>query len=302
MKPTLLILAAGIGSRYGGLKQLDPIGPSGETIIDYSIYDALRAGFGCVIFIIKEQIESEFKEFFVERLKEQVQVDYVFQETWMVPEGIRIPDNRNKPWGTGHAVMMADGKIDGPFAVINADDFYGRGAFRVLADYYRDWTPARANDYCMVGYPVANTLSEFGAVSRGVCQTSRDSFLRDVVERTHIERLPDRIAWKDDKGQWNDIPENSLVSMNFWGFTPSFFGFLKAEFETFIQRNSQDIKAEFYIPGVVNQLILGGKATVKVLGSDDKWFGMTYRDDRPRVVRSIRELVSRGVYPEKLWG
>lgn len=302
MKPTLLILAAGVGSRYGGLKQLDPIGPSGETIIDYSIYDAIRAGFGRVIFIIKEQIESEFKEFFVERLKEHVQVDYVFQEIWMVPEGILIPDNRSKPWGTGHAVMMAADKIDGPFAVINADDFYGRNAFRILAEYYREWTPARTNDYCMVGYPVSNTLSEFGSVSRGVCQIGGDSFLREVVERTHIERRNEQIAWQDDQGQWNDIPGNSMVSMNFWGFTPSFFDFLKGGFETFMKRNAQNIKAEFYISGVVNDLIQNEKATVKVLESNDTWFGMTYREDRPRVMKNIRELVQQGVYPEKLWG
>jgi NDP-sugar pyrophosphorylase family protein len=196
MKPTLLILAAGIGSRYGGLKQLDQIGPSGETIIDYSIYDAIQAGFGMVMFIIKESIEEDFKETFIERLKEKIAIDYVFQETWMVPEGIVIPDNRSKPWGTGHAVMMADGRINGPFAVINADDFYGRGAFMTLAHYYRNWTRDKATDYCMVGYRVANTLSEFGAVSRGVCQSGENSFLVDVVERTHIERREAGIAYK----------------------------------------------------------------------------------------------------------
>jgi dTDP-glucose pyrophosphorylase len=302
MKPTLLILAAGMGSRYGGLKQLDQVGPSGETIIDYSIYDAIRAGFGKVIFIIKEAIEDDFKEIFVERLKDKIAIDYVFQETWMVPEGITIPDNRSKPWGTGHAVMMADGKIQGPFAVINADDFYGLGAFETLADYYKDWTPERSSDYCMVGYRVANTLSEFGSVSRGVCQPDADSFLVDVVERTNIERRDSVIAYKNEKEQLVPIPGDSIVSMNFWGFTPSYFGFLNRAFEAFIQKNAENLKAEFYIPSVVNDLIKSKEATVRILHCDDKWFGMTYKEDRETVVKSIRGLVEQGVYPENLWG
>jgi NDP-sugar pyrophosphorylase family protein len=302
MKPTLLILAAGMGSRYGGLKQLDQIGPSGETIIDYSIYDAIRAGFGKVIFIIKEAIEDDFKEIFVERLQDKIAIDYVFQETWMVPEGIMIPDNRSKPWGTGHAVMMADGRIDGPFAVINADDFYGRNAFETLAAYYREWTPERAGDYCMVGYRLANTLSEFGAVSRGVCQPGKDSFLVNVVERTHIERLNTGIAYKNEKEQLIPIADDSIVSMNFWGFTPSFFGFLVKGFETFIRENAENLKAEFYIPSVVNDLIKSKQATVRILPCSEKWFGMTYKDDRAMVVKSIRELIRAGIYPENLWG
>jgi NDP-sugar pyrophosphorylase family protein len=302
MKPTLLILAAGMGSRYGGLKQLDQVGPSGETIIDYSIYDAIRAGFGRVIFIIKEAIEDDFKETFVERLKDKIAIDYVFQETWMVPGGITIPDDRSKPWGTGHAVMMADGKISGPFAVINADDFYGRGAFETLVDYYRDWTPERASDYCMVGYRVANTLSEFGAVSRGLCQSDPDDFLVDVVERTHIERKDGGIVFKNEQEQFVPIPDESIVSMNFWGFTPSFFSFLNKGFEAFIQKNAANPKAEFYIPSVVNELIKKHHATVRILHCDEKWFGMTYKEDRATVVKSIRELVKAGVYPEILWG
>ncbi|MFZ4523790.1 MAG: nucleotidyltransferase family protein [Bacteroidales bacterium] len=302
MKPTLLILAAGMGSRYGGLKQLDQVGPSGETIIDYSIYDAIRAGFGKVVFIIKESIEDDFKEVFVERLKERIAIDYVFQETWMVPEGIAIPDNRSKPWGTGHAVMMADGKIKGPFAVINADDFYGRGAFETLAAYYRDWSEESAGDYCMVGYRVANTLSEFGAVSRGVCQPDADSYLVDVVERTSIERKDGEVAYKNEMDQNVIIPGDSIVSMNFWGFTPSFFNFLNKGFEEFIRKNAENLKAEFYIPSVVNDLIKTKLATVKILHCEEKWFGMTYKEDRETVVRSINELVRKGVYPENLWG
>ena len=301
MKPTLLILAAGMGSRYGGLKQLDQVGPSGETIIDYSIYDAIRAGFGKVIFIIKEAIEEDFKETFVERLKEKIAIDYVFQETWMVPEGITIPDNRSKPWGTGHAVMMADGKINGPFAVINADDFYGRGAFESLANYYKDWTPERAGDYCMVGYRVANTLSDFGAVSRGVCEPDAGSFLVDVVERTHIERYEAGIAYKNEQDNIVLIPDDTFVSMNFWGFTPTFFSFLNQGFEAFIKKNAENLKAEFYIPSVVNDLIKSQQATVRILHCNEKWFGMTYKEDRETVVKSIRELVKLGVYPEKLW-
>jgi NDP-sugar pyrophosphorylase family protein len=302
MKPTLLILAAGIGSRYGGLKQLDQIGPSGETIIDYSIYDALQAGFDKVMFIIKESIETDFKETFVERLKEKIAIDYVFQETWMVPEGIEIPDSRSKPWGTGHAVMMAAGRINGPFAVINADDFYSRGAFIALADYYRDWTPEKANDYCMVGYRVANTLSEFGFVSRGICQPDANSFLVDVVERTHIERHENGIAYKNEKDQFVTIPDDSIVSMNCWGFTPSFFDFLKKGFEAFIKTNTENLKAEFYIPTMVNELVSSHQATVRILECKEQWFGMTYKEDRFAVVKSIRELVQKGVYPENLWG
>lgn len=301
MKPTLLILAAGMGSRYGGLKQLDQVGPSGETIIDYSIYDAIRAGFGKVIFIIKEAIEDDFKETFVERLQDKIAIDYVFQETWMVPEGIVIPDNRSKPWGTGHAVMMANGRINGPFAVINADDFYGRRAFQSLADYYKDWTRESSGDYCMVGYRVCNTLSEFGAVSRGVCEPDSNSFLVDVVERTRIEQSETGIAYESD-GQSVIIPGNTIVSMNFWGFTPSFFGFLNEGFERFIKANVENLKAEFYIPSVVNELIKSERATVRILDCDEKWFGMTYREDRETVAKSIRELVRQGVYPENLWG
>jgi UTP-glucose-1-phosphate uridylyltransferase len=302
MKPTLLILAAGIGSRYGGLKQLDQIGPSGETIIDYSIYDAIRAGFGKVVFIIKESIEQEFKEAFVEKLRDFTEVDYVFQEIWMVPPGIRVPEERSKPWGTGHAVLMADGKIDGPFAVINADDFYGRAAYETLSAYYRDWTPERENDYCMVGYHVANTLSEYGAVSRGVCQGDADAGLIDVVERTHIERLPEGIAYKNEEGVFIPLPGETIVSMNFWGFTPSFFRYLQSGFTRFMEINSENLRSEFYIPSMVNQMIIEKRAGVRILECDSRWFGMTYKEDRETVVRSIRELVSQGVYPENLWG
>jgi hypothetical protein len=301
-KPTLLILAAGMGSRYGGLKQLDHVGPSGETIIDYSVYDAVRAGFGKVVFVIKEAIEKEFREAFIDRLKGEIPMDYVFQEIWMVPGGIKVPGNRSKPWGTGHAVMVAEEKVSGPFAVINADDFYGRGAFVAVAEYYRGWTKKRDTDYCMVGYPLANTLSEFGAVSRGICRLGPDARLTGVTERTHIVREGDRIRFRDENEQMVPIDGDSTVSMNFWGFTPSFFGFLKKEFDAFIGRNAGDPKAEFYIPGVVNNLAGSGRASVKVLQAGGQWFGMTYREDRERVMQSIRMLVEHGEYPENLWG
>ena len=300
MKPTLLILAAGIGSRYGGLKQLDRIGPSGETIVDYSIFDALQAGFGKVVFIIKEAIEKDFREAFVDKLKDKLQIECVMQELWKVPEGITVPAERHKPWGTGHAILMADGVIDGPFAVINSDDFYGRGAYRAVAEYYRDWTPEQETDYCMVGYRVANTLSDFGAVSRGVCQADGAGFLQDVVERTHIERGSSGIRFTEN-GQEAVLPEDTIVSMNFWGFTPSFFGFLKTGFDAFIRASYGNLKSEYYIPTEVNNLIRGGKATVKVLPCTEKWFGMTYQEDRPIVVENIRSLIKNGIYPENLW-
>jgi NDP-sugar pyrophosphorylase family protein len=301
MKPTLLILAAGMGSRYGGLKQLDRVGPSGETIIDYSIYDAIRAGFGKVVFIIKEAIEDEFKEAFVERLRDKIAIDYVFQEIWMVPEGISIPENRSKPWGTGHAILMAEERIHEPFAVINADDFYGLGAFEAMAGYYRDREAEDAFDYCMVGYPLGNTLSEFGAVSRGVCRSGPDSFLEDIVERTQIIRNKGVIVYKNDRDQEVPMAGDTVVSMNFWGFTPSLFGFLKNGFAEFIRDNADDLKAEYFIPGVVNDLIKSQKATVRILPCNETWFGMTYKEDRLNVVKNIRNLVHAGIYPENLW-
>jgi UTP-glucose-1-phosphate uridylyltransferase len=301
MKPTLLILAAGIGSRYGGLKQLDRLGPSGETIIDYSIYDAIQSGFGKVIFVIRESIETEFREAYIDRLKDKINMDYVFQEIWKVPEGISFSKDRQKPWGTGHAVLMAAEKINTPFAVINADDFYGRSAFQAVSGFYADWTPERETDYCMVGYEIGNTLSEHGAVSRGVCKADENSYLVEVTERTKIERTPDGIAYKDENDIPVIIPENTIVSMNFWGFTPSYFTHLASGFREFINKNADLPKAEFYIPSVVNDLVKSGKCTLKVLDCREKWFGMTYREDREMVVAKIRQLVDRQIYPGNLW-
>jgi UTP-glucose-1-phosphate uridylyltransferase len=301
MKPTLLILAAGIGSRYGGLKQLDKLGPSGETIIDYSVYDAIRAGFGKVVFVIRENIVKEFREAYIDRLKDKIEMETVFQEIGNVPEGISFTPDRQKPWGTGHAVLMAAGRINTPFAVINADDFYGRSSFRAIADYYKSWTPGRDNDYCMVGYDIGNTLSEHGTVSRGVCRADENSLLLEVTERTKIERTPNGIAYKDENDVAVIIPENTIVSMNFWGFTPSFFRYLENGFREFMIKNSDNLKAEFYIPSAVNDLINSGTATVKLLDCREKWFGMTYREDREMVVSRLQELVDQQIYPGNLW-
>lgn len=302
MQPILLILAAGVGSRYGGLKQLDRIGPNGETLLDYSIYDAVKSGFGKVVFIIKESLEADFKEMFINRLRDHVEMDYVFQEIWMVPEGLLIPDERQKPWGTGHAVLMAADRINQPFAVINSDDFYGRKAYQALADYYKAWTPEKTNDYCMVGYRLDKTLSEFGSVSRGICRIKENHELVDVVERTRIEKTPEGIVFREGSTQAAILPPDTIVSMNCWGFTPSFFQYLKKGFDAFIGKNYENLKAELYIPSVVSELIQSGQANVKVLSCDEQWFGMTYQEDRSFVVDSIRKLIRKGVYPQKLWG
>jgi NDP-sugar pyrophosphorylase family protein len=254
-----------------------------------------------VIFIIKESIEQDFKEIFIKKLRDQVEIDYVLQELWMVPEGIRVPDDRQKPWGTGHALLLAAGKINGPFAVINSDDFYGRGAYQALAKYFQKWTNTRSGDFCMIGYRLGNTVSEHGYVSRGICQTNADSFLVDIVERTHIELLESGIVYQDEENRFT-IPGDTIVSMNFWGFTPSIFEYLKSGFDIFLQKNIGNSKAEFFIPSVVNELIKKDKVTVKVLNCHEKWFGMTYKEDREMVMQSIRKLIKEGIYPGNLWG
>ncbi|MCD6179761.1 MAG: nucleotidyltransferase [Bacteroidales bacterium] len=299
-KPTLLILAAGIGSRYGGLKQLDKVGPNEETIIDYSIYDAIQAGFGKVVFVIRENIEADFRAFFDEKLKGRIEVEYVFQEIHKIPAGLSFNIERVKPWGTGHAVLMAKDAIKENFAVINADDFYGREAYQTLADYFK--TEDRSDtDYCMVGYELKNTLSENGYVSRGQCKSDKNNFLLDVIERTHIERKDDTIVFQDENGNHIKLKEDTLVSMNFWGFTPSYFEFLNEKFSRFIPENANNLKAEFYIPSVVNDLIEEKRARVKVLHSKASWFGVTYKEDKDSVMKNIQQLISSGKYPVKLW-
>ncbi len=298
-KPTLLILAAGIGSRYGSLKQLDPLGPSGETIIDYSVYDAFRAGFGKVVFVIRQSIEKEFMELLLPRFSAFIETGYVLQEIDKVPDGVSINPLRQKPWGTGHAVMMAAGEIHTPFAVINADDFYGAEAFRVMAEFL---SGARESNYAMVGYRLDRTLSEFGMVSRGICHIDRENMLADVVEHTRIQRHGSGlVTYIDDDGRLHELNGKSTVSMNFWGFTTDIFLHLDRLFVEFIQTNADTLKGEFYIPTAVNFLLQNGLASVRVLQSEASWFGVTYREDRDIAVHKLAELVARGTYSSPVW-
>ena len=299
MKPTLFVLAAGMGSRYGGLKQIDGLGPNGETIMDYSVYDALRAGFGKVVFVIRKDFEEAFREVVISKYADKVPCEVCFQSVDKVPEGCTYNPERTKPWGTNHAVLMAKDLIREPFAVINADDFYGRESFQVLADYLKS-VEGTTGKYCMVGYRVANTLSENGSVSRGVCATDENGYLTDVVERTKIEKVGDKIIYTED-GVDTEISPNSPVSMNMWGFTPEYFEYVEKAFVEFLQARGQELKSEFYIPTLVNDMIRSGKATCKVLDTTSKWFGVTYAEDRPQVVMKINNLVREGVYPEKLF-
>ena len=299
MKPTLFVLAAGMGSRYGGLKQIDGLGPNGETIMDYSVYDALRAGFGKVVFVIRKDFEEAFREVVISKYADKVPCEVCFQSVDKVPEGCTYNPERTKPWGTNHAVLMAKDLIREPFAVINADDFYGRESFQVLADYLKS-VEGTTGKYCMVGYRVANTLSENGSVSRGVCATDENGYLTDVVERTKIEKVGDKIIYTED-GVDTEIAPNSPVSMNMWGFTPEYFEYVEKAFVEFLQARGQELKSEFYIPTLVNDMIRSGKATCKVLDTTSKWFGVTYAEDRPQVVMKINNLVKEGVYPEKLF-
>jgi len=301
MKPTLLILAAGMGSRYGSLKQIDPIGPSGETIIDYSVFDAIRAGFGKVVFIIRKDIENEFREVFIEKLSKHVNVEYVFQELDMLPEGIVPPDGRVKPWGTGHAILMAEKVINEPFAALNADDFYGAGAFEVMASYLNSLTPSTQTDYAMVGYDLGKTMSEYGSVSRGICRKDTNDWLVEVTERTKIAYTDTGIADIQPGQEPLVLEKDDIVSMNFWGFTPEYFRQTGDLFRKFLAGNIQDPKSEFYIPLAVDSLIKQKKARIKVLRSHDQWFGVTYKEDKPLVINKIKQLIQQGFYPEKLW-
>jgi len=299
IKPTLLVLAAGIGSRYGGLKQMDQVGPSGEAIIDYSIYDAVQAGFGKVVFVIREDIEKEFKEVFIDKLKDRIEVDYVFQHIDMVPKGVRFSSARKKPWGTGHAVLVAEQKINEPFAVINADDFYGYDSYQVMADFLTN--SSDIHEYSMVGYRLDRTLSDHGYVARGVCETNKESYLKIVTERTRIEKENNKIIFTDEDGTKTGLNGSETVSMNFWGFNTSVFDYLNKHFIKFMTENSNNTKAEFFIPDLIADLIKKNSAKVKVLNTDESWFGVTYREDKPVVIESIRELISKRVYPSKLW-
>jgi hypothetical protein len=300
MKPTLFVLAAGMGSRYGGLKQLDPLGPNGETIMDYSIYDAIKSGFGKVVFVIRKDFEQDFRDKILSKYKGHIPVEVVYQSTDALPEGFTCPADRTKPWGTNHAVLMGKDAIKEPFAVINADDFYGRDAFEVIAKELsrpRD----RKGDYCMVGFRVGNTMTENGSVARGVCST-KDGLLTSVVERTDISYDENHdIIFHDENGKVQHLQPNTPVSMNLWGFTPDYFDFSEREFVKFLKKDLNTPKAEFFIPIVIDTLVNSGEATIKVLDTDSKWFGVTYAADRPGVVEKFAELHASGLYPAKLF-
>lgn len=300
MKPTLLILAAGMGSRYGGIKQLDHVGPSGETIMDYSVYDAIRAGFGKVVFIIREAIEEPFTEIILKKYKGIIPCEYVFQELNKLPQGFALPEGRQKPWGTGHAVMMASELIREPFAVINADDFYGMDSFLQMGAYLQN-TDAHQMHWSMIGFQLRNTLSDYGTVSRGICKVDENRFLVNVTERHKIQRVDETIVCHDDEGKVMSLDENIPVSMNFWGFTPVLFDCLQEGFTAFLNRNIDNPTAEYYIPLEVTRQIDGHKADVRVLPTSSNWFGVTYAEEKAAAVASIQQLVAAGVYPAKLF-
>jgi NDP-sugar pyrophosphorylase family protein len=302
--PALVVMAAGIGSRYGGLKQIEPVGPNGEIIIEYSIYDALRAGFAEVVFIITKDIEEAFRARVGRTVEERCATTYVFQSLKDIPEGFEVPQDRRKPWGTAHAVLSCKDVVGVPFAAINADDFYGRASFQSLCSYLRQAQDhSGMYDYCMVGYTLENTLTEHGHVARGICTVNQDGFLVEVHERTRIEKFGEIVQYTEDGRTWVEIPGDSIASMNMWGFTPSVFWELEARFPHFLQENSGNIqRAEFFLPDVVNDLLEEKKATVRVLPTQERWFGVTYQQDKPTVKQAVRDLIQRGVYPANLWG
>ena len=301
VKPTLLVLAAGMGSRYGSLKQMDGVGPNNEAIIDYSIYDAIQAGFGKVVFVIRHYFEQEFREIFTpERFGGKIDVEIVFQELEYLPDGLSVPEGRVKPWGTNHAVMMAAEAIHEPFAVINADDFYGAEAYKTIASYLTQLEGSK-NRYCMVAYDLNRTLSANGTVSRGVCGVDKDGNLSSMVEWTQIERMPDGKIVFHDGGADEELAEDTPVSMNLFGFTPDYFDHTKAYFRTWYEANRDNIKAEFYIPTMVNKLIGDGTSTLRVLRSAAQWHGVTYKEDKPALMAAIEKMISEGKYPRNLW-
>ena len=302
-KPVLVVMAAGMGSRYGGLKQIDPIGPNGEVIIDYSLFDARRAGFEKVICIIKHAIEEDFKAVMDRGAARFMDVEYAFQEISDIPEGFQIPEKREKPWGTGHAILAARDMIDAPFAVINADDYYGREVFKTMYDYLSKAEDGEFYDYCMAGYLIENTLTENGTVARGVCVT-KDGYLEHLDERTKICWKDGKIAFTEDDGQtWEEVAPGTPVSMNFFGFTPSIITELKAKFPAALEKilAENPLKGEFFIPIVTSELVAEGKAKVKVLPAHDRWYGVTYKEDRPAMVKAMQDKIAAGEYPEALW-
>lgn len=301
MKPTLFVLAAGMGSRYGGLKQLDGLGPNGETIMDYSIFDAIRGGFGKIVFVIRKDFEEDFRKKIISKYENHIPVEVVFQSIDKLPEGFTCPAERVKPWGTNHAVLMGKEVIREPFAVINADDFYGRDSFAVIGKFLSELLEGAKNTYCMVGFRVGNTLSESGTVARGICSTDENRHLTTVVERTEIMRINGVVSYKDENGEWVGIEDNTPVSMNMWGFTPDYFNYSEEYFIDFLKENIDKPKAEYYIPLMVNKLINDGTATVEVLDTTSCWFGVTYAADRQGVVDKLQALADSGEYPSKLF-
>ncbi len=298
-KPTLVILAAGVGSRYGGLKQLDTFTEQGDTILDFSIYDAIQAGFGKVVFIIRKSIEEDFKGFFNPKLEGKIEVEYVFQEIDNIPDKFK-DNNREKPWGTGHALLMAKDAVLENFAVINADDFYGRAAFVGTAETLNK-TDKNSTEFNMMGYVLKNTISDYGFVSRGECRVDDKGFLTGITERTHIEKVDGGLKFKDNNSELKPISEETIVSMNFFGFTPKYFDISESMFEEFLEENYKEAKAEFFIPLVVNDVIVNKTATMEVLKSDARWFGVTYKQDKAYVTSEIQKLKDSGIYPENLW-
>ena len=301
MKPTLFVLAAGMGSRYGGLKQLGGLGPNGETIMDYSIFDAIRGGFGKIVFVIRKDFEEDFRKKIISKYENHIPVEVVFQSIDKLPEGFTCPAERVKPWGTNHAVLMGKEVIREPFAVINADDFYGRDSFAVIGKFLSELPEGAKNTYCMVGFRVGNTLSESGTVARGICSTDENRHLTTVVERTEIMRINGVVSYKDENGEWVGIEDNTPVSMNMWGFTPDYFNYSEEYFIDFLKENIDKPKAEYYIPLMVNKLINDGTATVEVLDTTSRWFGVTYAADRQGVVDKLQALADSGEYPSKLF-
>ncbi|PHS54658.1 MAG: nucleotide-diphospho-sugar transferase [Lutibacter sp.] len=297
--PTLVVLAAGIGSRYGGLKQLDTFTPQGDTILDFSIYDAIQAGFGKVVFIIRKSIEDDFKAFFNKKLEGKIEVEYVFQEIENIPDKFK-DNNRQKPWGTGHALLMAKDAVNENFAVINADDFYGKEAFEVMAESLKI-IDKKSTNFNMMGYVLKNTVSDYGFVSRGECQVDETGNLTGITERTHIEKVNGKLKYKDENGDLHSISEETIVSMNFFGFTPKYFNVSASLFESFLEENYKEPKTEFFIPLAVNHVIVKNIATMEVLKSNARWFGVTYKQDKEYVTSEIQKLKEKNVYPAKLW-
>ena len=300
MAPSLVILAAGMGSRYGGVKQIDQFGPHGETILDYSIYDALKAGFEKIVFVIRRELESDFKAVFGDKLKNHADVRFVFQELDHLPEGFKVPEGRQKPWGTAHAVLVAQEAVQEPFGVINADDFYGQTSYQTLIQFLNQ-QPVDGNEYAIVGYRLDKTLSKHGSVSRGVCQVDAQGYLQKIVERTKIYWKGEKIVFLDEDGNEQTIDGSVPVSMNMMGYTPKFFDYLNQYFTEFLKEKVNDVKAEFFLTWVLDQLINTGKAKVKILPTNEEWFGVTYKEDKPVVKEKIRQLIAQGKYPEKLW-